>query len=183
MVFDLDPGEGVAWPQVLEAASLVRGLLDELRLASWLKTSGGKGLHLVVPLAPREPWHSVKGLAKAVVQLLARTAPQRFTATPGPRHRVGKVFVDYLRNSQGATTVAAYSVRARPGLGVSMPLAWDALDTLTSGDQFTVRSAREHLSFQRSPPWQGHARCRQTLARARRALGLPAAPPAPPGAQ
>ncbi len=180
VIFDLDPGEGVRWERVQEAATLIRGLLQELALQSWLKTSGGKGLHVVVPITPvaaRDDWDTVKNFAQAVVQHLARVIPQRFVAKAGAANRVGKIFVDYLRNSHGATTAAAFSVRARPGLGVSMPLAWDDLDALKRSDQWTVRTAREHLSFQAADPWQDHARCRQTLTAALKTLGVAATPP------
>lgn len=174
IVFDLDPGEGVAWAQVQEAATLVRTLLQELTLQSWLKTSGGKGLHVVVPLTPRDDWDTVRGFAQAVVQHLARVIPQRFVARSGAANRVGRIFVDYLRNNHGATTAAAFSVRARPGLGVSMPLAWEDLDKLKRSDQWTVRTAREHLSFQSVDPWQDYWRCRQTLKAGLGMLGVAA---------
>ena len=177
VIFDLDPGDGERWERVVEAATLVRGLLQELALESWLKTSGGKGLHVVVPLAARADWDTVKAFAQAVVQHLARVIPQRFVARSGPANRVGKIFVDYLRNHHGATTAAAFSVRARPGLGVSMPIAWDDLATLKRSDEWTVRTAREHLSFQSVDPWQGYAKCRQTLSAGIKTLGLDAAPP------
>jgi len=123
MVFDLDPGAGVAWTHVQEAALLTRALLTELGLSSWLKTSGGKGLHVVVPLAPRLPYDAVKDFSQAIVQHLVQTIPARFAAKSGPANRVGRIFVDYLRNKHGATTAAAFSARARRGLGVSMPVA------------------------------------------------------------
>ena len=173
VVFDLDPGEGERWERVLEAATLVRGLLHELGLESWLKTSGGKGLHVVVPLTPRDDWDTVKSFAQAAVQHLARVIPQRFVAKMGAANRVGKIFVDYLRNNHGATTAAAFSARARPGLGVSMPLAWDELNALKRSDQWTVRTAREHLSFESIDPWQDYWRCKQTLTAGLKTLGLP----------
>jgi bifunctional non-homologous end joining protein LigD len=172
VVFDLDPGEGVTWQHVQEAALLVRGMLAELKLDGWLKTSGGKGLHVVVPLAPRDDWDSVKAFAEAVVQHLAKVIPQRFVARSGAANRVGRIFVDYLRNSHGATTAAAYSARSRPGLGVSMPIAWDDLGALQRSDQWTVRTAREHLSFQNADPWADYWSCRQTLDAGFRTLGL-----------
>ena len=172
VIFDLDPGEGERWERVLEAATLVRGLLQELGLQSWLKTSGGKGLHLVVPLTPRDDWETVKAFAQAAVQQLARVIPQRFVAKSGSANRVGKIYVDYLRNNHGATTAAAFSVRARPGLGVSMPVAWDELDTLKRGDHWTLRTAREHLSFQSADPWVDYGKCRQTLTAGLKTLGL-----------
>jgi bifunctional non-homologous end joining protein LigD len=173
VVFDLDPGEGERWERVREGATLVRHLLLELGLESWLKTSGGKGLHVVVPLTPRDDWDTVKGFAQAVVQHLAKVIPQRFVAKSGAANRVGKIFVDYLRNNHGATTAAAYSARSRPGLGVSMPIAWDDLTALKRSDQWTVRTAREHLSFQSIDPWQDYATCKQTLTAALKSLDLP----------
>ena len=174
MIFDLDPGESVAWPQVQEAALLTRTLLHELGLQAWLKTSGGKGLHVVVPLSPREGWAAVKDFSQAVVQHLARVIPARFVAKSGPANRIGRIFVDYLRNSHGATTAAAFSARARPGLGVSMPVSWDALTGLKSGAHWTVASAREHLSFHPADPWAAYWSCRQTLTVPRKTLAAAA---------
>lgn len=172
VIFDLDPGEGVAWERVREAALLVRTLLDELGLAAWLKTSGGKGLHVVVPLTPSAKWgyDEVKGFAQAAVAHLARTIPSRFVAKSGAANRVGRIFVDYLRNGHGATTVAAFSARARPGLGVSMPIAWDELPALKSATPWNIATAREHLSFQQADPWAGYSGARQTLAKAAKVL-------------
>jgi bifunctional non-homologous end joining protein LigD len=170
LVFDLDPGEGVAWPAVKEGALLVRALLDELGLAAWLKTSGGKGLHVVVPLAARRDVDEVKAFSQSVVQHLAATIPQRFVARSGPKNRVGKIFVDYLRNGYGATTAAAWSPRARPGLGVSVPVDWDELDTLASSAAWTVATLQDRLSFERSDPWAGFAQTKQTITAALRRL-------------
>jgi bifunctional non-homologous end joining protein LigD len=176
MVFDLDPGDGVAWSRVQEATTLTRTLLTELGLQGWLKTSGGKGLHIVVPLAPKLDYDTVKGFSQAVVQHLARTIPSRFVAKSGPANRVGKVFVDYLRNGHGATTAAAFSARARPGLGVSMPVDWDDLPALKSGAQWSIATAREYLSFQRADPWAGFWAAKQRLTVAFKLLGhVPAA--------
>ncbi|HSB24962.1 MAG TPA: DNA ligase D [Burkholderiaceae bacterium] len=171
IVFDLDPGDGVAWPRVQEAATLVHAFLRELGLQAWLKTSGGKGLHVVVPIAPRHDWDTVKGFSQAVVEHMARVVPGRFSAKSGAHNRIGKVFIDHIRNAFGATTVAAYSARARPGLGVSMPVPWDQLGALKSGAQWTIADAREHLSFQRSDPWVGYWGTRQGLAAAMKRLG------------
>ena len=180
VIFDLDPGEGERWERVQEAATLVRGLLQALGLQSWLKTSGGKGLHVVVPLTPRDGQETVKAFARAAVEHIAQVIPQRFTAKMGAANRVGKLFVDYLRNNHGATTAAAYSARSRPGLGVSMPITWDDLAALKRSDQWTVRTAREHLSFQTVDPWADYARCKQTLSAGLKTLGLGTAPAAPP---
>lgn len=163
IVFDLDPGEGVSFAQVREGAQLVRALLEELQLKAWLKTSGGKGLHVVVPLTRRADHDTCKSFSHAVVDHLAATLPKRFSAKSGPRNRVGKIFVDYLRNGEGQTTAAAFSVRARPGMGVSMPVDWDQLAELKGGDHWTLKDARDHLSFVKQDPWQDYWTCRQTI--------------------
>jgi bifunctional non-homologous end joining protein LigD len=172
MIFDLDPGEGTTWEHIQEAATLVRSMLDVLGLQAWLKTSGGKGLHVVVPLTPRYHYDTVKGFSQAVVQHLAKTIPSRFVAKSGPSNRVGKLFVDYLRNGHGATTAAAFSARARPGMGVSIPVAWENLASLKGGAQWNVRTARDHLSFQKSDPWADYWKKRQGLAEPMKRLGF-----------
>ena len=137
---------------------------------NFLKTSGGKGLHVVVPLTPRADWDTVRDFSRAVVQHLAQVLPDRFVAKSGARNRVGKIFVDYLRNGRGATTAAAFSARARPGLGVSMPCAWDELPTLTAGDQWSIVNAHERLDSG-DDPWAAYAKTNQTLSGAMKKLG------------
>ncbi|SIR55797.1 DNA ligase D [Pseudacidovorax sp. RU35E] len=171
MTFDLDPGEGVAWAHVQEGALLMRTLLDELGLQALLKTSGGKGLHVVVPIRRQHGWDTVKDFSRAVVQHLARTLPERFVAKSGPKNRVGRIFVDYLRNGFGATTVSAWSVRSRPGLGVSVPVAWDELPNLTSGAHWTLASIGERLATGNTP-WDEAGVPSQGLARAMQVLGF-----------
>ncbi|WP_412760713.1 DNA ligase D [Paraburkholderia tropica] len=163
VIFDLDPGEGVTWAHVQEAAMLVRTLLEELDLKAWLKTSGGKGLHVVVPLAPRVGYDAVKAFSQTFVRHLAKTIPERFSATSGPSNRIKKIYVDYLRNGKGQTTAAAFSARARPGMGVSMPVSWEQLFELKSGSQWGVQTAREYLSFQSADPWSDYWSTAQTL--------------------
>jgi len=172
VVFDLDPGEGVSWAHVQEAAVLVRALLQELKLESWLKTSGGKGLHVVVPLTPKLGYETVKDFSQAIVQHLAKTIPQRFVAKSGGSNRVGRIFVDYLRNGHGQTTATAFSARSRPGLGVSMPIAWEQLGELKGAAQWTIATAREYLSFEKTDPWAGYWKSRQTLAAGMKILGF-----------
>ncbi|MGZ5271428.1 MAG: DNA ligase D [Ramlibacter sp.] len=171
MTFDLDPGEGVAWPQMQEAAMLVRAFLEELGLPAWLKTSGGKGLHVVVPLKPQYGWDPVKDFSQAIVDHLARTIPQRFVAKSGPKNRVGRIFIDYLRNGFGATTVSAWSARARPGLGISVPVRWDELAALRGGDHWTVRTVHERLD-EGNAPWDGYARASAVPTAAMKKLGF-----------
>ncbi|RYF28688.1 MAG: DNA ligase D [Comamonadaceae bacterium] len=170
MTFDLDPGEGVQWQQVQEAAHLVHTLLTELQLPAYLKTSGGKGLHVVVPIKRLHGWDAVKGFSQALVQHLAATIPERFVAKSGPRNRVGKIFVDYLRNGRGATTVSAWSARSRPGMGISVPVAWSELNALTGGAHWTVRSVDERLR-KGNAPWDGYDAAAVSLTAAMKAMG------------
>lgn len=171
MTFDIDPGEGVAWPQILEAAQLVRTLLEELALPSFLKTSGGKGLHVVVPLRKHFGWDTVKDFSQAVVQHMAATLPERFVAKSGPKNRVGRIFIDYLRNGFGATTVCAWSARSRPGLGISVPVRWDELATLKGGAHWTVGTVHHRLD-QGNAPWDDYEASRTGLAEAMKKLGF-----------
>ncbi len=165
-ILDLDPGEGVTWPMLQEAAVLTRVMLNELGLESWLKTSGGKGLHVVVPITPKLDYAEVKTFSQAVVRHMARVIPSKFVAVMGGRNRVGKIFIDYLRNGHGQTTACAFSARSRPGVGVSMPVGWDQLPELKGGAQWTISTAREYLSFQKLDPWSGYWKKRQTLRKA-----------------
>lgn len=171
MTFDIDPGEGVAWPQIQEAAQLVRTMLEELQLPCFLKTSGGKGLHLVVPLKKQFDWDTVKDFSQAVVQHLSRTLPDRFVAKSGPKNRVGRIFIDYLRNGYGATTVCAWSARSRPGLGISVPVRWDELGGLKGGAHWTVGTVHARLD-QGNAPWADYEASRAPLAAAMKKLGF-----------
>ena len=170
IVFDLDPGDGLAWKAMQEGAALTRSLLDQLGLASFLKTSGGKGLHVVVPITPKDDWDAVKALSRRIVEHMAATIPERFVARSGPKNRVGKIFVDYLRNGFGATTACAWSARARPGLGVSVTCDWDELGAITGGAQWTIRNVHERI-VQRGEAWRGYATTKQTTVKALKLLG------------
>ncbi|MBE7941839.1 MULTISPECIES: DNA ligase D [Ramlibacter] len=171
LTFDLDPGEGVAWAQMQEAARLVQAFLQELGLPAFLKTSGGKGLHVIVPLQREFGWDAVKDFSRSVVQHLSTTLPQRFVAKSGGRNRVGRIFIDYLRNGLGATTACAWSARARPGLGISVPVRWDELAGLRGGDHWTVRSVHARLAVGNSP-WESYEGARVALRPAMDRLGF-----------
>ncbi|AYM77243.1 DNA ligase D [Janthinobacterium agaricidamnosum] len=175
LVFDLDPGKGVAWPAIREAAVLLRAFLTELGLPAWLKTSGGKGLHVVVPIRPKHDWDTVKAFSQAIVAHMAQLIPQRFVLKSGPSNRVGKIFIDYLRNGRGATTVCAWSARTRSGLGISVPLAWEELDQLKAGDQWNVGNVHSRLDVGNAP-WAGYARSAKGLGAAMKKLAF--TPPA-----
>ena len=171
MIFDLDPGPGVDWTRVVEAARLVRALLDELGLAAFVKTTGGKGLHVVVPLVRRHGWDDVKAFSRAVAQHLAREMPERFTAQVAMKQREGKIYVDWLRNARGATAVAAYSTRARPRAPVSVPLFWDELSADVRSDHYDVKTLPARLARSKDP-WAEYGSARRSItASMKRRLG------------
>lgn len=170
LVFDLDPDPALPWARVLEAAELTRNLLEDLGLRSFVKTSGGKGLHVVVPLRRLYDWETAKAFSRSIAEYLAADQPARFGARMGAANRVGKVFVDYLRNNRGSTTVAAWSLRARPGLPVSVPVDWEELVELGRSDQWNVGSIDERLADQGRVPWQDYEQSRQGLKGAMTAL-------------
>ncbi|MBC7499615.1 MAG: DNA ligase D [Herminiimonas sp.] len=166
MIFDLDPDTALPWPTLVEAVKLTKVLLDELGLTSFLKTSGGKGFHLVVPLTRHHDWEAVASFSQSVAQHLARTLPSLFSAKLGSKNRVGKVFVDYLRNKRHASTVCAFSVRARPGMGVSTPLEWAELSQVKSAAQWNIVNLPERLASLEADPWRDYdmKRCRLSAA-------------------
>jgi bifunctional non-homologous end joining protein LigD len=173
MVLDLDPDPAVPWREVMAAARLVRERLQDLGLESFAKTSGGKGLHVAVPLAPRHAWDEVKAFSRTVAESLAAEAPQRFTARMAKRERTRRIFIDYLRNAPGATTVAAYSVRARAGAPVSTPLHWDEVGGRMRPAAFHVGNVVKRLRGLHSDPWKTFRRSPQTLTAAmKRKMGI-----------
>lgn len=163
VVFDLDPGPDVPFGEVKKAATHVRDLLKQLELQSFLRTTGGKGLHVVVPLNPANNWTLVKKFAKSFAEALAGSDPERYLATATLKLRPGKIFVDYLRNGRGATAVASYSLRARPGAPVAVPLAWSELKDLKRGDAFDIDKTLARLKRQRRDPWAGIEKVKQDL--------------------
>ena len=163
LTFDLDPGPGVTWSRVAAAAQLLRERCAAEGLTSFLRTSGGKGLHVVVPLRPAVAWSTAKEFAHAFALSLAESRPQEFIATPSKQRRQGRIFIDYLRNMRGATSVASYSLRARPGAPVAVPLAWDELSQLRSATAFTLRNLPARLRNQQADPWAGFGSVEQTL--------------------
>ena len=153
---------------------MTQTLLDEIGLQSFLKTSGGKGLHILVPLQPVHDWSEVKGFSQAIACYLAKLLPQHFSAVSGPKNRIGRIFIDYLRNSQGASTVAAYSVRAREGLPVSVPIHRDELAELKGANLWNIRNLMLRLEEQGDDdPWSGIDQTGQRItADMRERLGL-----------
>jgi bifunctional non-homologous end joining protein LigD len=153
MIMDLDPGEDVAWPAVIAAAEEVRKRLESAGLAAFVKTSGGKGLHVVAPVKPKAGWPAAKAFAKSIADAMAADSPERFVSTIPKARRRGKILIDYLRNQRGMTAVAAYSTRARPGAPVSMPLQWDELGPEIGSAYFTVLNTPKRLSSLAVDPW------------------------------
>jgi bifunctional non-homologous end joining protein LigD len=162
LVFDFDPGPGTTWKDVVAAARDIHERLNALKLKNFLKTSGGKGLHVVVPIAPTS-WEKAKEFTHALAGAMAADDPDRYVATATKSKRKNRIFIDYLRNSREATAVAPYSTRARPGAAVSTPLAWSELGSLKSADQYTVLNIRARLKRLRQDPWAGIGRIRQKL--------------------
>ncbi len=154
IVFDLDPGAGVAWSRIVAGAREVRTQLASVGLEAFVRTSGGKGLHVVVPLNPPAPWEDVKRFAHGVAKALSAMHPQDFVAVAGEKNRKNKIFVDWLRNGRGATSVASYSVRARESAGVAMPLSWSELGRVKAGDAFDIKGALERIRRRKSDPWE-----------------------------
>lgn len=162
IIFDLDPDPAVGWSAVTEAAAGLHALLDALGLASWLKTSGGKGVHVVVPIARRLGWNEVSDFARRVATHLETEFPDRFIAKASKQARKGLIFVDWLRNTRGATAIVPWSARARAAAGVSVPIPWSQLGKITSGEQYTVES----IAAARTPrvdPWREMLASRQAL--------------------
>ena len=162
LVFDLDPGPGTGWKDVMAAARDVRDRLSALKLKSFLKTSGGKGLHVVLPIKST-PWEEAKAFTKAIAEAMEADEPERYVSTATKAKRNKRIFVDYLRNSREATAVAPYSTRARPGAPVAVPIDWPELGSLKAANQYTVRNLIQRLSRQRKDPWAEIGRVKQSL--------------------
>ena len=162
LVFDLDPGPGITWPDIKAAAGEVRDRLANDHLVSFLKTTGGKGLHVVVPIRAAD-WDIAKDYARQLATGLAMDKPTRYTATLAKKARANRIFVDYLRNSREATAVAAYSTRARPGAPISVPIAWEELKTLAAPNRYSVLNIGQRLSRLRKDPWADMSKVKQAL--------------------
>ncbi|WP_262267126.1 DNA ligase D [Microvirga yunnanensis] len=168
LVFDLDPGEGVSWDAVVQGAIDVRDYLQDLDLVSFVKTSGGKGLHVVVPLRPKASWDEAKAFAAGVAAAMTKASPLLYTDTMAKRARTGRIFIDYLRNGRGATAVAAYSTRARAGAPVSTPLTWEELSTIRSGNQYRIGNLAARLPHLQNDPWAEFGSIDQVIPKSRR---------------
>ncbi|MFC1459727.1 non-homologous end-joining DNA ligase [Microvirga arabica] len=153
LIFDLDPGEGVDWPRVIEGALAVRERLKALGLESFVKTTGGKGLHVVVPLKPKAPWKEALAFSRGIAEAMAADEPDRYTTTSVKQEREGRIFIDYLRNNREASAVAPYSTRSRPGAPVATPVAWEELSPDLRPNGFTVDNLGKRLLSLKKDPW------------------------------
>ena len=163
LIFDLDPDPEISWEPLKQAAQSLRAYLSDLGLTSFVKTTGGKGLHVVVPVVPKIDWDNAKEFSKRVAEWMVRQAPDRYTATMSKAKRQGKIYIDYLRNAKTATAVSAYSTRARAGAPVSVPLRWGELGGDVREDYFNVRNILQHLSRSRKDPWHDYETARRAI--------------------
>jgi bifunctional non-homologous end joining protein LigD len=169
LIFDLDPDPSVGWKDVVSAAEETRDLLEELGLKSFVKTTGGKGLHVVVPIAPGPKWPEVKTLCKLVADTLATRAPTKYTTNMSKKQRKGRIFVDYLRNERGSTAVATYTTRARDGAPVATPITWKELAAGIRPADFNVKTIPDRLKRLKKDPWEGFFKLRQKIPKAMQA--------------
>ena len=183
IVFDLDPGPAVAFDRVIAGARLVRERLRSLDLESFVKTTGGKGLHVVVPLGPGHGWEETFGFSQLVASQIIREDPRTYTDSMPKAGRKDKILIDVLRNNRGSTSVAAYSTRARDGAPVSVPLAWEELDRDIRPDQYTVQNLPRRLASLKADPWARYFKLRQKIAAPRGDRGSRARPASRSGAR
>jgi bifunctional non-homologous end joining protein LigD len=163
LIFDLDPGDGVDWPRVIEGALAVRERLKTLGLESHVKTTGGKGLHVVVPLKPKAPWKEALAFSRGIAEAMAADEPDRYTTTSVKQEREGRIFIDYLRNNREASAVAPYSTRSRPGAPVATPVTWEELSPDLRPNGFTVENLGKRLSSLKQDPWADLGKVDQVL--------------------
>jgi bifunctional non-homologous end joining protein LigD len=173
VTMDLDPDEDLPWARVTEAAIDVRDALAGIGLKSFAKTTGGKGLHVVIPLTPKLDWDQVKTFAKWLADSFVAQRPEAFTANMAKRARRGRIYIDYLRNGRGATAVGVYTPRARPGAPVSTPVSWEEVEQGVKPDKFTVETVPQRLTTLSADPWAEIGKIRQTISAAvRRQVGI-----------
>jgi len=167
LVFDLDPDPGTGWTRILAAARDVRARLEDVGLESFVRLSGGKGLHVVVPLVPEADWAQAKDFCEAFAQAMVAHRPDEYVATMSKAKRVGRIFIDWLRNGRGATSVTSWSLRARPGAPVAVPLRWDELGRTKAGNQFGMAQALVRAASAKADAWRGIEQVRQRLPKLR----------------
>ncbi len=163
MIFDLDPSPEMTWEHIVEGALMLKDWLSKDGIESFVKTSGGKGLHVIAPIVCRATWEELKAYTKKMATEAAKQDPARYIATMSKEKRKGKIFIDYLRNSFGATCVIPYGTRARAGAPISTPVRWDELSSLSGPEAYTLTTLPKRLSALREDPWKGFFDLRQSL--------------------
>lgn len=163
VVFDLDPSPNVTWNRIVAAARMLKEQLSEMALTSFVRTTGGKGLHVVVPINPGCSWEIAKNFSHMIATNMATMQPKEFVDTASKAKRTGKIYVDYLRNARGATSIANYSLRERTAAPVATPLRWEELTRIKGGDAFTIHSLPKRLSRLSKDPWENISTVRQSL--------------------
>lgn len=163
LVFDLDPDEGIAWSELKSAARDIRDRLADRGLHGWVRLTGGKGLHVVVPVRPKADWAQAKAFCEHFAGQLVAESPKRFVATASKTAREGRIFIDWLRNTRGATSVASWSLRARAGAPVCTPLSWDELSRVRQPAAYDLRKAMRRADSLKQDPWDGFSRVRQAV--------------------
>ncbi len=166
LILDIDPGDDTPWPQVIEAAWEIRERLRDYKLQCFVKTTGGKGLHVVAPLQRRQSWERLKSFARQIALRMEADRPGRYITNPRKSKRTAKIFIDYLRNERSATAIAPYSVRARAGAPVATPLAWEELSDLENAQAYQLSSLPRRLDHLRQNPWKGYNGLRQWITKA-----------------
>jgi bifunctional non-homologous end joining protein LigD len=161
IVFDIDPGPDVSLADIRKSALRLKDILDQLQLTSFLKVSGGKGYHIHVPIEPLYAWNEIKSFSKAIVQQMVDMYPQKYVLSMSKSKRKGKIFIDYLRNGFGATSIVPYSLRARDRGSIAVPIAWSELKK-TKPDQFTMKNIYKHLKNKKNP-WSKYFSIKQKI--------------------
>lgn len=163
IIFDLDPAPDLAWSKVVDAALLIKDYLKQLKLKSFVKTTGGKGLHVVIPIKPKYDWDTVKEYTHAFVLFVASQSPDNFVTKMTKSHRTGKIFLDYLRNGRGATAVAPYSLRANKEAGIATPLEWSELSNNKRDNTYTIKTIMDRMDNLKKDPWRDYFDAKQSL--------------------
>jgi bifunctional non-homologous end joining protein LigD len=182
VIFDLDPGPRVAWADVVHGARAIRARVEKLGFSTFVKTTGGKGLHVVVPLVADSTWDSQFAFAHLVSETLAAEDPARYTTSMPKEGREAKILIDFFRNRRGATAVAAFSTRKHPQASVSLPVEWDEIDDFSPERQFTVATVPARLAAQKRDPWRDYDQSRKSLAQVLAALPKGSVPVEPAAA-
>jgi bifunctional non-homologous end joining protein LigD len=163
IVMDFDPGPGVPWSEIVDAAFELKEMLSDLELECFVKLTGGKGLHIHIPVAPIYDWESIKSFAQSLALELVARNPQKYTANMSKKLRKNKIFVDYLRNGYGATAVVPYSLRAKPLSAIALPLEWTELRRIKGPQEFTMKKALRKIKSRKRDPWQGLLKMKQKI--------------------